>query len=180
MTVAYQGVPGAFGHAAALEFVPGHAAVAKSNFVGVLAAVASGEVDYGVLPMENSVAGPVRDVEHLLQGCNLPCKERDLTVRMHLLGRPGTDLAAVRTIVSHPIGLAQCGKALRDMGVATAEASNTAIAAKTLSESGDAATAVLASEAAAATYGLEILRRDMQDRADNVTTFCVIGPARQG
>lgn len=176
MSVAYQGVPGAFGHAAALEFVPGHEAVAKPNFAGVLGAVASGEAEYGVLPLENSVAGPVRDVEHLLQGCNLPCRERDLTVRMHLLARPGTDLAAIRTVVSHPIGLAQCGRALRDMGVATVEASNTAIAAKALSESGDATTAVLASEAAAATYGLAILRRDLQDRTDNITTFCVIGP----
>ena len=65
------------------------------------------------------------------------------------------------------------------MGVATEEASNTAIAAKTLSEGDHADAAVLASEAAAKTYGLNILRSDMQDRGDNVTTFCVVGPRRK-
>ena len=179
MTVAYQGVPGAFGHAACLQFVPDHDPVAKPDFTAVLAAVASGEADYGVLPVENSVAGPVRDVEHLLLGCNLPCVAHDMPVRMHLLACPGTKLATVKRVVSHPIALAQCGQALRGMGVETEVASNSAIAAKDLSEACDPATAVLASEAAATTYGLEILRRDMQDRADNVTTFCVIGPRRQ-
>jgi prephenate dehydratase len=57
MTVAYQGVPGAFGHAACLQFVPDHEPIAKPSFVSVLAAVASGESEYGVLPVENSAAG---------------------------------------------------------------------------------------------------------------------------
>lgn len=176
MTVAYQGVPGAFGHAACLAFVPDHDPVARPTFTAVVAAVASGEADYGVLPVENSVAGPVSDVEHLLWGCKLPSIMRDLPVRMHLLGRTGTDLASVRTVVSHPIGLAQCSQSLRELNVATEHASNTAIAAQALARSGNATTAVLASEAAALTYGLQILRHDMQDRPDNVTTFCVLGP----
>lgn len=176
MTVAYQGLPGAFGHAACLAFVADHEPVAKPSFTAVVAAVASGEADFGVLPVENSVAGPVRDVEHLLWGCNLPAAMRDLPVRMHLLALPGTKLDAVRRIVSHPIGLAQCARAVREMGVETETASNTAIAAKALSESADATAAVIASEAAAITYGLEIIRHDMQDRGDNVTTFCVLGP----
>ena len=180
MTVAYQGVPGAFGHAACLHFVPDHDPVAKPTFAAVVAAVASGESDYGVLPVENSVAGPVRDVEHLLWGCRLPQKIHDLPVRMHLLSLPGTELAAVRRVISHPIGLAQCAATLRSMGVTTEPASNTAIAAATLAKSKDEATAVLASEAAAKTYGLTILREDMQDRMDNVTSFCVLGPRREG
>lgn len=178
MTVAYQGIPGAFAHAACLAFVPDEEPVAKASFTAVLAAVASGETRLGVLPVENSVAGPVRDVELLLGGCNLPTAIHDLPVRMHLLARPGTTLEQVTKVVSHPIGLAQCGQALQAMGVATEHASNTAIAARALANGGEAGTAVLASEAAAITYQLQILRRDMQDRADNVTTFCVLGPRR--
>lgn len=176
MTVAYQGIPGAFGHAACQIFVPGHDCIAKPTPVAVLAAVASGETDYGVLPVENSIAGPVHDVADLLFGCSLPSAMHDMPVRMHLLARAGTRLKAITRVISHPVGLAQCVRTLRAMGVETEEASNTAIAAKALAQSGDASTAVLASEAAAATYGLEILRRDMQDRPDNVTRFCVLGP----
>jgi len=176
VTVAYQGLPGAFGHAACLAFVPGHDPVAKPDFTAVLASVASGETDFGVLPVENSLAGPVYEVADLLWQCSLPAAVHDLPVRMHLLAREGTDLAAVKRVVSHPIGLAQCAATLRAMGVATEEASNTAIAAAALARNGDAETAVLASEAAAITYGLQILRHDMQDRADNVTSFCVLGP----
>lgn len=178
MTVAYQGVPGAFGHAACLRFVPGHDCIAKPTPVAVLAAVASGETDFGVLPVENSIAGPVHDVADLLLGCHLPSAMHDMPVRMHLLARPGTALTAVTRVVSHPVGLAQCAQTLLLMGVDTAEARNTAVAARALAEGGDATTAVLASEAAAATYGLHILRRDMQDRPDNVTRFCVLGPRR--
>ena len=176
MTIAYQGVPGAFGHAACLLFVPDHQPVAKPSFVSVLAAVASGETEYGILPVENSAAGPVYDATDLLSGCRLPYRMHDMPVRMHLLARPGTQIADLRLVVSHPVGLAQCRESLRALGVATEAGSNTAIAAKALAEGGDPTTAVLASEAAAATYGLEILRRDMQDRADNITTFCVLGP----
>ncbi|HZF43252.1 MAG TPA: prephenate dehydratase domain-containing protein [Sphingomonadaceae bacterium] len=176
MTVAYQGVPGAFGHAACLQFVPDHEPIAKPSFVAVLAAVASGESKYGVLPVENSAAGPVYDATDLLSGCRIPFVMRDMSVRMHLLARPGTALSDVRLVISHPVGLAQCRNSLRELGVATEAGANTAMAAKALSESGDASTAVLASEAAAKTYGLEILRSDMQDRTDNITTFCVLGP----
>lgn len=173
MTVAYQGVPGAFGHAACIAFVPDHDPVAKPDFVSVMAAVAGGQTDFGVLPVENSVAGPVHDVAALLSGCSLAMHYHDLPIRMHLLTRPGTELADVKRIVSHPIALSQCARSLRELCVELDEASNTAIAAQALASGGDAATAVLASEAAAKQYGLTILRRDMQDRADNVTRFCV-------
>ena len=169
-------MPGAFGHAACLAFLPDHVPVAKADFVSVVAAVASAETTFGVLPVENSVAGPVHDVAALLAGCSLPTALHDLPIRMHLLARPGVEFASVRRVVSHPIALAQCARTLRELGLATAEASNTAIAAQALARGGDTETAVLASEAAALEYGLVILRRDLQDRADNVTRFCVLGP----
>jgi prephenate dehydratase len=176
MSVAYQGQPGAFGHEASLRFVPGHAAVPKPSFGDVIAAVSDGETDFGVLPLENSCAGPVAEVQRLLSETNLLIlATHRLPVRMHLLARQGARLDEIVRVVSHPVALAQSARTLRALGLATEPASNTAVAAKILSESDDGTTAVLASEAAAAIYGLAILRRDVHDQPDNATTFCVLG-----
>ncbi len=175
MKVAYQGQPGAFGHEACLKFLPEHEPVAKPGFGDVVQAVAAGETDFGVLPVENSCAGPVEEVRALLAGTELPVvAKHPLPVRMHLLAAPGARLEDVRRIVSHPIALLQCAQTLSAMGIAVEPASNTAAAARELARSGDAGTAVLASEAAASIYGLTILRRDVHDRPDNATTFCVL------
>lgn len=177
MNVAYQGQPGAFGHEACLAFLPGHSPVAKPAFRDVLDAVSNGETELGILPAENSCAGPVPEVQALLRVTGLTVLElRKLAVRMHLLAPHGIDLDQIRRIVSHPIALAQCSRALRALGLPTADASNTAAAAKEVAESADRETAVLASEAAARIYGLSILQHDMQDRSDNMTTFCILGP----
>jgi prephenate dehydratase len=176
MSVAYQGQPGAFGHEASLRFVPGHAPVPKPTFSEVIAAVSEGETEFGVLPMENSCAGPVAEVQQLLSGSDLHIlSTHDLPVRMHLLAREGTKLDWIRRVVSHPVALAQCAETLSAMGLGTEPASNTAVAAKMVAESQDPTIAVLASEAAAAIYGLTILRRDVHDHPDNSTTFCVLG-----
>ena len=176
MSVAYQGQPGAFGHQAALAFLAGHEPVPKPSFQSVLAAVRDGETEFGVLPMENSCAGPVAEVQELLASTDLPIlSTHRLPVRMHLLAPEGTRMESVRSVVSHPVALAQCAETLRQMGLATEPATNTAIAASMVAENSDGATAVLASEAAASIYGLAILRRDVHDQADNTTTFCVLG-----
>ena len=178
MRVAYQGQPGAFGHEACLKFLPEHEPVPKPAFGGVIEAVAAGETDFGVLPVENSCAGPVEEVRRLLEGSDLPIVAmHPLPVRMHLLAPKGTRIEDVRRVVSHPIALLQCRETLLAMGVTVEPASNTAAAAKEIAASGDGSTAVLASEAAASIYGLAILRRNVHDRPDNATTFCVL--ARQ-
>jgi prephenate dehydratase len=94
---------------------------------------------------------------------------------MHLLGVEGARLEDVRTVISHPVALKQCARTLEDLGLATEEAPNTALAAQSLAVRHRA---VLASEAAAEAYGLTILRRDVHDRADNATRFAVL--ARKG
>jgi prephenate dehydratase len=176
MSVAYQGQPGAFGHEASLKFVPGHAAVPKLSFGDVIVAVSSGETDFGVLPMENSCAGPVAEVQRLLAETDLPIlSTHKLPVRMHLLARKGISLGEISRVVSHPVALAQCAETLSALRLATEHAGNTAVAAKMVSESSDPTIAVLASEAAASIYGLAILRRDVHDERDNATTFCVLG-----
>ena len=172
MTVAYHGVPGAFSHEACRTFLPGEEPLGCSSFAGVIRAVEEGEADLGILPVENNNAGAVDEVGQLLAASTLKMlSEHRLPIRIHLLGLPGSSLAGVRTAVSHPMALKQCRATLASLGLATEEAASTSVAAKNLS---DPAKAVLASEGAAATYGLVILRRDVHDREVNETTFVVV------
>ena len=177
MKVAYAGAPGAFSHEAALTFAGDHEPKACSSFEAVAAAVQAGDAALGVLPLRNSAAGPVPGVEALIASARLVvAAERDLAVRLHLLARPGVTLEQIRTVASHPMALRQCSRTIAELGLATREAANTALAARDLR---DSATGVLASEAAAALYGLEIVRRDLHDDPANVTRFALVraGPS---
>jgi prephenate dehydratase len=172
MKVAYQGLPGAFGHQACLAFLPDHEPVAQASFADVLAAVSEGRADRGILPVENNQAGAVVEAQALLAASELRiAAEHVLPVRMHLLALPETSLEQIRTVASHPVALSQCSKTLKRLGLSLEEAPNTAIAASRLR---DPNKAVLASEAAAAAFGLQILLRDVHDRPDNATRFAVI------
>jgi len=175
MKVAYQGEPGAFSHEACRTFLPDYEPVRKTRFSDVFDAVTAGDTELGVLPEENVAAGIVPEVRDLLARGQLTVRARHvLPVRMHLMAIPGARMKDITTIVSHPIALAQCAANVKALGLATKESLNTAGAAKELAESRDVTRAVLASEFAAETYGLEILRRDMHDRPDNTTRFVVL------
>jgi prephenate dehydratase len=171
MTVAYHGAEGAFSHEACLRFLPEHQAVAVGTFADVVSAVQSGEADFGMLPLANNEAGETGARELIAQARLHIVDEAVLPVRMHLLGLPDATLDQIRTVVSHPIALAQCSEVLAKLGVETEEASNTAVAARALQ---NPSRGVLASEAAAAIYGLAILKRDVQNRTDNATTFAIV------
>lgn len=171
MTVVYQGVEGAFSHEACLRFLPGHQPIAVATFSEVVAAVQSGEADFGMLPLANSEAGETGARELIAKARLNIVEEPMLPVRMHLLGLPDAKLEQIRTVVSHPIALRQCSEALLQLGLKTEETSNTALAAKALTNPNRA---VLASDAAAAIYGLAILKRDLQNQADNATTFAIV------
>ena len=174
MRIAYQGLPGAFGHQAALAFAPGFEPVAEPSFAAVVAAVVEGRAERGILPVENNEAGPVPEAQALLAGAEVEIlAEMILPVRMHLLGMPGARLEDIGTAISHPVALRQCARTLDRLGVAREEAPNTAVAAAELR---DPAKAVLASEAAADAYGLVILLADVHDRADNATRFALLAP----
>ena len=175
MIIAYQGAPGSFGHQAALAFCPGCTAEPRDSFAGVAEAVARGETDRGVLPLENSRAGIVEGVTEIIAGGGVRIvAEHVLPVRMHLLALPGVTLAELRCVVSHPVALRQCADSLARLGLAVEPASNTAVAARALRARDRA---VLASEAAAEAYGLTILCRDVQDDPGNATRFAVIARA---
>jgi prephenate dehydratase len=175
MKVAYQGEPGAFGHEACLAFLPGYEPVRKRSFTDVYEAVLAGETELGMLPEENVAAGIVPEVRALLQRGELTVRARHvLPVRMHLLANPGATLETIRTVVSQPIALAQCAASVTALGLSTEQSLNTAGAAKELAESGDLTRGVLASEKAAAQYGLQILKHDLQDHPENATRFVVL------
>jgi prephenate dehydratase len=172
MRIAYAGAEGAFGHQACLAFAAGFEPVGVASFVDVVASVICGEAACGMLPLHNSRAGEVRDAAALLRGGGVRLVARSaLPVRMHLLGLPGARMEGLRLIRSHPMALRQCTRALAELGLPTEEATNTAVAARGIEDPG---VGVLASEAAAAAYGLAILRRDMQDDPDNSTIFGII------
>ena len=173
--VAYAGVPGAFAEQACRAFLPDMDWVGVGSFAAVADAVTRGDCDLGMLPRENSIAGPVPGVAALIADNDLAIlSSHDLPVRQHLMARPGVLLSELRTAVSHPMALAQCTKMLEQLGLAAEEAVNTAVAAQALAESEDRSRAVIASESAAETWGLTILRHDVHDREDNFTTFCIV------
>ena len=171
MKVAYQGVEGAFAHEACLRFLGDHEAIALPTFLDVVNAVQSGEADLGMLPIANNQAGET-GARELIEKARLHIIDQPvLAVRMHLLGMPTSRLEQIRTVVSHPVALRQCARTLAELGVATEETSNTALAAKALT---NPSRGVLASETAADLYGLAILKRDVHDREDNETRFAIV------
>ena len=171
MTVAYSGAEGAFAHEACLRFLPEHDPIALPTFSDVVDAVQSGSADFGMLPIANNEAGETGARELVAKAGLVTLEEHSLPVRMHLLGVPSAKLEQIRTVVSHPVALLQCSQTLSAMGVKTEETSNTAVAAKFLTNPNRG---VLASEAAADLYGLTILRRDVHDRPDNATRFAIV------
>ncbi len=173
--VAYQGAPGAFAEEACILFLPEWRPVARPSFEAVIEAVVADEAGRGMLPLRNSIAGDVPGIEELIRGSGLLLLARHrLPVRLHLLGLPGASLETIRSVTSHPMALGQIGKWLEATGVTPIEASNTAVAAAALAESGDLDKGVIASESAARNYGLSMIQRDIHDTADNATTFGIV------
>jgi prephenate dehydratase len=172
MRIAYAGAEGAFAHEACLAFAPGIEPVALPDFAAVVRAVETGAAERGMLPVRNSRAGEEPEVRTLLMKAAVKLgPAHALPVRMHLLGLPGTSLGDLEVVTSHPMALKQCAGSIARLGLATRPASNTAVAARSLRER---SVGVLASEAAASAYGLQLLRADMQDDPENMTTFVII------
>lgn len=180
--VAYQGEPGAYAHEACRKFLPDFERINRPTFESVADAVLAGEAELGMLPIENSSVGAVPGNRELIQSKGLYVREEvDLPIILHLLVVPGAKLEEIETVISHPIALAQCHKVLERLSATPEEAINTAVGARLLADSGDKKKAAVASEAAAVANGLTILLRNVHDRADNATTFCIVarGPEEE-
>ncbi|HYD11489.1 MAG TPA: prephenate dehydratase domain-containing protein [Allosphingosinicella sp.] len=173
--VAYQGEPGAYAHEACRRFLPAHERLSRPSFEAVAHAVLAGEAELGMLPVENNTAGAVPGNRALIARKGLRVRaEVDLPIHLHLMAVAGARLEEIETVVSHPIALAQCHEVLERLAATPEEAVNTAVGARLLADSGDRRKAAVASEAAALANGLTILCRNVHDRPDNATTFCIV------
>ena len=138
LRIAYQGEPGANSHIACLELYPQAEPVALATFEEAFAAVEAREVAYAMIPVENSVAGRVADIHHLMPDSNLHIVgEHFLRVRHQLLAVPGATLDTIREVASHVHALGQCRKIIARLGLKTVVAADTAGAAAELARSGD-------------------------------------------
>ncbi|MGJ4881060.1 MULTISPECIES: prephenate dehydratase [unclassified Bradyrhizobium] len=180
LKIAFQGEPGANSHIAISEAYPTAEAMPCATFEDALSAISSGEADLGMIPIENSVAGRVADIHHLLPASGLYIiGEWFLPVRHQLMALKGTRLADIKTVESHVHALGQCRRIIRQLGVRPIVAGDTAGSARDVSQRGDRSVAAIASRLAAEIYGLDILAEDIEDEAHNTTRFVVLARQEQ-
>lgn len=177
VSVAFQGELGAYSELAVDALWPGSERVPCRSNADVIRAVAHQEVDAGVLPIENSVAGTVTDTLDALldsDGVRITA-ETVISIDHCLLAIPGTSLAQVRRVESHPIALAQCRTFFdRHPGIEPRGVYDTAGAARDIAIAGDRSRAAIASAAAGGRYGLTILLEHVEERRDNRTRFIAL------
>lgn len=175
--IAFQGEPGAFSHEACAKFADDREILPCPTFSHVFAAVAENRAQEAMVPVENAIAGRVDDIYRLLPDMNLAiAAEHFLPVKMQLMAAPGSDPAKLETVRSHAMALGQCAGVIKRRGLLPEVARDTAGAARELSENPDPTICVIAPEAAALRYGLEIIERDVQDADKNVTRFLRLAP----
>jgi len=173
--IVYQGEAGAYSHLACAQFYPGHAPIACMSFAKAFAQVRSGQAHLAMIPVENTVAGRVSDIYHLLpQGGLHIIGERYFPVHHQLLGVKGAQLSDIRTARSHHMALGQVRTFLEAQNIDAVVDVDTAGAARKVADSGDKSVAAVASRLAAETYGLEILAEDIEDAAHNTTRFIIL------
>jgi prephenate dehydratase len=173
--VSYQGEPGAFSSQAALQVFPDCELLPCATFEDALAAVSDGTARYGMIPIENSIAGRVADIHHLLPRSGLHIiGEHFLPIRFHLMAVKGATLATLTKVQSHIHALGQCRKIIRKLGLKAEVAADTAGSARQVAELGDMSRAAIAPRLAAEVYGLEILMEDIEDEAHNTTRFVIL------
>ncbi|NJC06599.1 prephenate dehydratase [Sphingomonas kaistensis] len=173
--VAYLGGHGSFSEEACRRFVPAHQLMPLRDFASVARAVCQGSADLALLPVSNSRVGPIATVRQLLAHPELRVVgEEVLGVRLHLLGCSGSTVDAVRRVSSHPAALVQCEAYLGERNWTVAPTTSTSEAARQVAASNDPTHAAIASEAAAVLHGLQLLSRDLQGEAENVTRFAIV------
>lgn len=177
ITVAFQGEHGAYSEQAVRQqFGMEVNTLPCRSFSEIFNALQDGRAAYGMLPVENSLAGTVVPAYDLLVDHDLHVQaEVILRVRHCLMTPPDTKLEDVRRVISHYQALGQCEQTLKRMGLEAVDYYDTAGAARDLAANPQPGTAAIASELAAQTYGLEILARHLEDQDFNYTRFFVLG-----
>ncbi|AUG54362.1 prephenate dehydratase [Thalassospira marina] len=175
MRIAFQGMHGAYSDQAARRAFPGAVTVPCRTFEGAFGALRDGEVDLAVIPIDNTLAGRVADVHHLLPDSGVHIiGETFLRINHALLGVKGTQISDIREIRSHVHALGQCRKIRKELGVPAIVGSDTAGCAKEVADLGDKGIAAIAPVLAAEIYGLDVLRTEVEDAAHNTTRFIIL------
>ncbi len=173
--IAYQGEPGANSAMACTDMYPDREQLPCTTFEDALEAVSSGRAGLAMIPVDNSIAGRVADIHHLLPESGLHIVgEYFLPIHFQLLGVPGTSIDRIKTVRSHVHALGQCRKIIREHGWTTVVADDTAGSAREVSELADPTVAALSPRAAAGLYGLDVLAADVEDEHHNTTRFLVL------
>ena len=179
MKVAYSGTEGAFAHIATTKLFPTARKNAYPDFEAAYRSVESGECDAAVLPLENSYNGEVGQVTDLIfSGSLYITKIIEMAVTQDLLAVEDATIQDIKEVLSHPQALGQCREYLREKGFIEREYSNTALAAKYVSESGSKSLAAIASGEAAEIFGLKILEKNINAQKTNTTKFAVLSKSQ--
>jgi prephenate dehydratase len=173
--ISYQGEPGANSHIACAQAYPGHEPLPCPTFEDAFAAVRFGRADLAMIPIDNSVAGRVADIHHLMPQSGLHIvAEWFLPVQHQLMAPKGATLKTIKTVESHIHALGQCRNIIRKLGIKAVVAADTAGAAHEVADAGDITRAALATTLAAKIYRLKILKKDVADAKHNTTRFVVL------
>jgi prephenate dehydratase len=176
--IAFQGEPGANSHIACNQAYRSHEPLPCPTFEDAFAAVRTGRAELAMIPIDNSVAGRVADIHHLMPQSGLHIVgEWFLPVQHQLMAPKRASLKTIKTVESHVHALGQCRNIIRALHVKAVVAADTAGAAREVAEAGDITRAALATKLAAKIYRLKILKKDVADAKHNTTRFVVL--ARQ-
>ena len=178
--IAYQGEPGANSHIACLEVHSDYEPMPCRTFEDAFQAVKEGQAKLAMIPIDNSVAGRVADIHHLMPASNLSIiGEHFLPIHFQLLGLPGASLSDLKIVRSHVHALGQCRKMIKAQNLSAIVAIDTAGAARELSETKDKTSSALATALAGELYGLVPLLKNVEDEAHNTTRFVILSAERQ-
>ena len=173
--IAFQGEFGANSDMACRDMYPAMEPLPCNTFEDAFNAVTSGEAALAMIPIENTIAGRVADIHHLLPESNLYIVgEYFMPIHFQLMVIPGADKSDIKTVHSHIHALGQCRNIVRERGWRPIVAGDTAGAAKQIAEDKEPGKAAIAPALAADLYGLEIIERDIEDSDSNVTRFVVL------
>jgi prephenate dehydratase len=173
--IAFQGEPGANSDIACKQAYPDYEPLPCPTFEDAFAAVRTGRAALGMIPIDNSVAGRVADIHHLMPASRLHIvAEWFLPVQHQLMAPKSATLRSIKTVESHVHALGQCRNIIRKLHLRAIVAADTAGAAREVAEAADISRAALATKLAAKIYGLRILKKDVADAKHNTTRFVVL------
>jgi prephenate dehydratase len=174
-TISFQGQPGAYSHLACRAVYPQMTALPCAQFEDTFAAVTEGRARLAMIPVDNSLAGRVADIHHLLPESGLSIiGEHFQRVNHHLLAIKGASLKTLKTVESHVHALGQCRGYLRKSGLMPVVVADTAGAAKDIATRDDITVGAIASDLAAEIYGLQSLAANIEDADHNTTRFLIM------